>query len=700
MVDMKTIFKFLYRQSMQIYIKIIAKYSAPRLRSLSSLAAGEYVIASFDVYDTCITRLVGKPASLFHLLAHQCEFFVDKEKPFAEYRIIAEQKAYARHKEKMSLDDIYIQLGESLGLPAESLKPVQSEEIDYEKKLAIPVPFMAGVLANERKKGRHIAFLSDMYLPSEVIQGLLMSAKIWRAGDILLVSNVEGSNKASSLLFRCLKERCGLEGKKIFHRGDNGRADFMGARMAGCEALLENPAKLNRYEEIMESFCASTNGFSSLLAGISRAVRLAHFEDSEYDQTIVSVAAGVASPLLTGYVYWILKEASRMGLQTLYFVSRDGEVLLAIAKQLSVAFEEFRRIELRYLYGSRHAWYPPSIKTAEDLEEAFSTWLSEGRADQTLEAFFQRLNIELEEIEALLIKFGLLELMSKIRFSRSDRKELKAFLLRPEVLSFVLSRSSQYRNNVLAYLRQEGLAGKKKWGLVDLGWQGRLQQKLSAFVREIGGCLPKGFYFALMSLPNPSRYGEYYAYLSLKNFATDGVVNPEVANILEMFCAGSHGVVLGYDTDASGRMKPRLQKEKNVSFHQWGLSCYRNAIMEFCTYLQKPVILEQQWNFEKDMLTSLVNTFWRHPKCDEVKVYGAFVHSSDQKDRKAGSLAECIQLKNILGEFLSYHHPYRLKLFWMAGTLSRSTLIMRGMYVGVHWFARTLVSLVRACTHD
>jgi FMN phosphatase YigB (HAD superfamily) len=631
---------------------------------------------------------VGKPVSLFRLLVRQCDFLADKREIFAKCRVIAEQKAYEQYKAKTTLDDIYIQLERLLGLPAESLKLIQGEEINIEKKLAIPIPSTAAILADERKKGKHIAFVSDMYMSSKVIQDLLESAKIWETGDILLVSNMEGCDKASSLLFRRLKERCGLDGQKILHRGDNVKADFIGAKKAGCNAFLEKPAKLNRYEEIMENYSAKTNGFSSLLAGISRAVRLAHFKDDEHDQTIIRIAAGVVSPLLIAYVYWILKESCRLGLRTLYFASRDGEVLLAVAEQLSAAFEEFHRIELRYFYGSRHAWYPPSIKTAEDLEEAFSTWLFEGTADQTLAVFFSRLNIEIEDIKELLIQFDLSMLLSKTNLSSSDKSRLKIFLLSHDVLSFILSRSSQYRDSVLAYLRQEGLAGKKKWGFVDIGWKGRLQQKLSTFVSEIGGCLPVGFYFALVSYPSSSRYGAYCAYLSLNNFTTTSVVH-----LLETFCSGSHGIVLGYGTDESGVVRPCLQQEKNEAFHRWGLSCYRNAIMEFCAYLQSSTLLEQQWDFDKNMLVSLVDTFGCRPMYNEVKVWGAFVLSDDQKETTQVPLAGKLQFKDVIGEFLP--RRYRLKFLWVEGTLTRSTFVMKCMYVNAHWFARTLESLIR-----
>jgi hypothetical protein len=103
----------LYRLSCESNRKFIQKQSD----FSSGVALSDYEAASFDVYDTCITRLVGNPASIFHFLACNMELPQKyKKKPFAEYRIIAEKMTHARYKEKTTLDDIYTQLGKFLEL--------------------------------------------------------------------------------------------------------------------------------------------------------------------------------------------------------------------------------------------------------------------------------------------------------------------------------------------------------------------------------------------------------------------------------------------------------------------------------------------------------------------------------------------------------------------------------------------------------
>ncbi|MDR3164350.1 MAG: hypothetical protein LBU13_02130, partial [Synergistaceae bacterium] len=376
------------------------------LQKYCSLKASRapYDIASFDVYDTCITRLTGTPRSLFFILAHSLDlepFGID-ERRFVYLRIQAERIAYARNGEAATLEDIYREF-EPLIPSRDFLDTAREKETELEKRCAVAIPDTVERINEERRKGKKIAFLSDMYLPLHTIREILRSKDIYRDEDVVLVSCEEKTGKASAGLFNRLKNYPDYGGH-ILHRGDNPYSDLRGALRANCSAVLDTPAALNKYERIMENFSDATRGFSSYLAGVSRAIRLGDSSGIDRDKTITSVTAGMAMPILTAFVLWILKESSHRKIERLYFVSRDGEVLLDIAKKLSALSDEFSGIELKYLYGSRHAWYPPLIRTKENLEEAFDTWLSEYTRYDMPEDFFAHLNIAMDDIRAFFPK--------------------------------------------------------------------------------------------------------------------------------------------------------------------------------------------------------------------------------------------------------------------------------------------------------
>jgi hypothetical protein len=443
----------------------------------------------------------------------------------------------------------------------------------------------------------------------------------------------------------------------------------------------------------MERYSAATDGFSSLCAGISRAVRLSHFADDDRNKTIISVAVGVAAPVLIGYVYWILEEALKLGLQTLYFVSRDGEILLAIARQVAVTFREFSKIELRYLYGSRQAWYFPAIKTKKDLEETCNDWLFNDT--YTVKDIFLKMNIEIDEIKDMLQEKGLSNLLLKTSLSWVDKNKLKKFLLDSTVLSFILLKASQYRYNALSYFRQEGLAERKLWGLVDLGWRGKQLRSLALLVKEISDCLPIGFYFSTVKFKGV----EYRSFIPPKDFIKPYALMGEITPLLELFCSGSHGSLLNYKKNASGIIYPHLNEIKydNSSV----LDLYRNSVMDFFCYCPKEIFTKIKWNFDRNMLLALLGAFWYAPTRQEIEVWGECLLSHDLREKIISPIARKLRFKDAM----LLCCPFRIKVFfinnlqyriyWLFGSLLKTPLITRYMIFFIEIFCTSIKRLLR-----
>jgi predicted HAD superfamily hydrolase len=60
-----------------------------------------------------------------------------------------------------------------------------------------------------------------------------------------------------------------------------------------------------------------------------------------------TLAADVVAPCYVAYVKWLLNDAQKRGIKRLYFLSRDGYILMKIAENM-----EHDGIELRYLFLS------------------------------------------------------------------------------------------------------------------------------------------------------------------------------------------------------------------------------------------------------------------------------------------------------------------------------------------------------------
>ncbi len=95
---------------------------------------------------------------------------------------------------------------------------------------------------------------------------------------------------------------------------------------------------LNRYEEAMYSSDQAPYLFRSVLAGASRAARVSRSFESEHLQTLWNISTNVVGPILLGFVLWTFQQARELGLNRLYFVSRDGQILYRLAKLINERF--------------------------------------------------------------------------------------------------------------------------------------------------------------------------------------------------------------------------------------------------------------------------------------------------------------------------------------------------------------------------
>ena len=120
--------------------------------------------------------------------------------------------------------------------------------------------------------------------------------------------------------------------------------------------------------------------------------------EDEASPAVTDIAADVVAPLLTSFVLWTLQDAEQRGLERLHFVARDGQIMHKVARALS---ESLETPELHYLYGSRQAWYLPSVSSlqGDDLEFLVLTGQSSAPRHN-----LKRLNLTPETLEEPLLR--------------------------------------------------------------------------------------------------------------------------------------------------------------------------------------------------------------------------------------------------------------------------------------------------------
>jgi FMN phosphatase YigB (HAD superfamily) len=583
----------------------------------------------------------------------------------------AERRAFSNHfGQDVDLKQIYRELGTAFGWTESERIEIAEQECEVEKALIRSIPCMKDEVDRARTNGYQIAFLSDMYLPLDFIRCQLSRLGCLKQGDICLISCESGKSKRDGRLFRSLIDEHNLPAKAITHTGDNPVADVAVPHQMGIRAKHFTHTGLNRFESILEAHSTATEGLSSLMAGASRMVRLHTPALSDREAALRDVAAGVMAPALVGYILWLLRSAQRKQFKRLYFVSRDGQVLKLIAEALIAKLG--LEIECRYLYGSRQAWHLPGIQTLTEREFA---WIL-ARSDSTsLRRILSRVGLRPEDFANDLYLLGFKQTDYDRSLSDGERESLCSFLLNRPVQERILEESG-HRGQLLAeYLRQEGLFEAIPSGIVEIGWNGRMQDSLDTILMAEGREPIHFFYFGLTKHAGISDYRQSYLFDGRRMTGYLPQV-PQVWTITETFCAADHGMTTGY-TQEIGSIQPLLRQKFNSKVIEWGLPIIRDAL---CRFLENLLLDSELVDWQADIrqpTAELFRAFWLLPTRDEALAWGDFPYEDDQSGETYFPLAEPYGAADIFSSFWLGAPNRNRASSWAQGSMRRTSLLVQ-----------------------
>ncbi len=538
----------------------------------SESSDGRATVRSFDVFDTVLTRRVGDPNSVFALVAARVAgttIPAPRTPAFVQARTSAERtlrRSLGRHA---TLLEIYREVALRLSFDIAVANEWAETEEQVERELSVPVPGAGALVSAARGRGE-VVFVSDSPHREDFLLELLCSAGIATADDRVFASAPRGTSKSDGGLFETVRAAV-APGAAFEHIGDNRRSDVAAARSEGWHGSWRPNAQLNRYEQILESYAVATGGAASWLAGSSRLARLEADADPEVDlaRDVVSVAAGVLGPALVGFALWVAAQARQRGIRRLYFVARDGQVMLEAARRvLSVVASD---IECRYLYGSRQTWVFGATALEPDM---LASWVTV-KPEFTPRAMLARVGLD----PALAYSLAGSELLHPDQLDRvlavPERQALRELLEHGPLAGHVHASARAAAELAVDYLRQEGVIDPAERGaLVDAGWTGATARAVDVLVRAGGGLQVDHLFMGMTRSADDPRTAHA---VRLTPWLFDGwaaseslreVVNVNV--LVEMLCAGSHGRTTGYRRSDTGRVEPEFA-ESNSPPVSWGL---------------------------------------------------------------------------------------------------------------------------------
>jgi len=640
-------------------------------------------VCSFDVFDTVITRITAEPTGIFGLIQQKMIDGMYKITPpdflknnYAEIRIDSEKLARKNaNKEEVTIDQIYEVIFKEYNTSKETIQKIINIEIEEEINSIYGISKIIQRIKDLRHSGMKIIFISDTYLPTRVIRDMLMKVKAYEKNDPIYTSSEIGLTKASGNLFRYVLEHENCNPKQLVHTGDSVNVDVKSGHKVGISVEYFLDTQLNVYEKALlgdeEKRYCDLQG--QLTAGISRISRLnKDVSENDRDNVLFDIGANLAGPTLIPYVIWVLSSARSQELKRLYFISRDGQILLEIAKIINEgsAYD----LELRYLHGSRQAWH---ISSAFEIGDRELNWILLQDVGLNIEIVANRIGIDTNELLRTLDDISEKNWSTNTIISAEEISFLKNILSQNPVKDMILAEAENRRELMLSYLIQEKFLEDSTSGIVDIGWHGNIQTSLR---KIIDSCCEKhkiiGWYFGLINKNNQEKSKMYGFFFDPDDSYKANYTKNPFYNFMEMFTTGDHGMTISYKKTSKGNIIPVLKEQTNPNLIEWGLTRLREGIFTYTKLYRIHIDGKIKFDFSKyqKRILNCMNILAHTPTLKEADALGSYLFTSDQSENKLLHFAPRFSIVDSIQRCITRKYP---STYWIECTYIRSKKLPR-----------------------
>lgn len=523
-------------------------------------------VVSLDVFDTAVLRKLDRPRSLFQLMLPDVSAILgERTAEFPALRIYAEHEIHRRHATSASgppgevrFSEIYELLGEILGLEKKATEELSRLEIQAELAVCCQNPFIHGIYSRCISRRKPVVFLSDMYLPENVVAEILRNCG-YSQYESLLVSSSTRKAKASGMLFDEALGKIAVAAKHWLHIGDNPHSDIRMARKRGMTAWrLVSPEM--HFAKPDQSFEAWQSDRPLPPAGLAVKGMLANRLTRHKSAASKSGAAetfwedfgyAAAGPLYTGFTEWLISRVIKDEPQAIYFLARDGFIIRRIFNMLRPP--ELAAVETHYLYASRRAFVLPAIRTIDDGAMLF---LTQSFSMNKVGVYLERVGLQAKNHLGAIRSAGFGSASDLVKSSR-DIEKLRRLIR--SLSDAIVDRAREERAIVLDYFRQSGLGAGRRVAMVDIGWHGNQQRAITEML-EAEGDLPeiKGFYLGTMFTANPRLPHEAYLFKQGQPHEYERLIL-RCVEIVELLFSAAEGSLVRMARMPSGMVEPVLQ---------------------------------------------------------------------------------------------------------------------------------------------
>lgn len=329
--------------------------------------------------------------------------------------------------------------------------------------------------------------VSDFYMGERHLRKIITNLCPDLPLGALVVSCDVGLNKRSGRLFHHVHQRFHASPAQHVHIGDSVHADVETSRRLGCRPVHFANPKLDAQRAAHQArFAHRAAGLSHdwqhLLESCARrspegAMRRAGLDGDRAQHELVHAGLRVA-PLFVSFVLSVLEDAARMGLDRVYYFTREGEFFAQI-------HEAIRRAAPQGLWGrpipraqvlcvSRVATFLPSLRevTTREMMRVWNQY-----STQSMGQLVATLGLGPVSFEGLLARHGL-TLEEPITYPWGDSRVIALFEDRG-FLRLIERARNDARTHLQRYLSEQGISPGDQVLCVDIGWRGTIQDNLA-----------------------------------------------------------------------------------------------------------------------------------------------------------------------------------------------------------------------------
>jgi FMN phosphatase YigB (HAD superfamily) len=651
----------LRRLTRDVMLERFALRDPPAQRILRRLARARLV--TFDVFDSALLRGVAEPADVFALTAwrHGRRFGRQPEvERFVAARRDAETAARAAAqgagRSEVTLAEIYAALAREPGWARDDAAALQDEEIAAERAVSMGNPAFLRLCASVRAHGGAVAFLSDTYLPEELIASLL------RAGGYpeplrVFTSAAFGVTKAAGTLFAAVARREKLAVRDLAHIGDNPVADVRNARRAGVTAFwYRRPSRTHR----------PRHGVATDERGLAASLASGFAAAGSHETTAHALAADVAAPLYLGFAQWLSEALSASQPDAVLFCARDGLVVKRVYDRLR-AFYPAAPPSTYFLISRRTLVFP----SFTHLGERELDFLCGNPLPMSPQSYLERIGFEAARFEPELAAAGLHSAQPVT--TAQERRALRRFFT--SIADAVLAAAASERSVLLRYLDELGCAVWSRIAICDIGWHGSLQRALTDVLRSAGREIPiDGYYVGLSDRVAPEAAPSMRGWLWRPGDGEQAMrTQSDGREVVEMLFTARHPTVIGRACDGartSARFDHAAELDAN---NRAAAAAIQNAALTLIdTYVAVFDGLRPAQIARDDVYARVVRLIER-PRADEIAFLGRLVHVAGFGTTRSGQpLAQPPPVLEALRHPREFVDAYR-RARWPTGFLAAFT---------------------------